>query len=105
MSARERHVGITVLAVIGGLGLLLAVIGAVAIGFAGFLVFIGLTLLLLGIGAVVIGRPGWALIGSRKLGAGVLAIGLVLVVGGGAITPALPAECAKPSRKLGPPNN
>ena len=80
-----------VLAIVGAVGLLFIVVGGVTIGVAGSIVFLGLTAFILGIGAVIIGRPGWALIGTRKLGAGILVVGLVLVVGGAALAPARPA--------------
>ena len=91
-SPREHRVGITVLAVIGGLGLLLAVVGAVASGVAAFLLLAGLTMLVLGLGAVIVGRPGWALITSRKRGAGILAAGLALIIGVAALGPAPQAQ-------------
>ena len=53
----------------------MALAGAITSGFAGFMLFVGLTMLLLGIGAVIVGRPGWALIGTRKAGGIVLALG------------------------------
>jgi hypothetical protein len=58
VTPRERKSGVIVLAVIGGIGLLFSVVGALASGVAGLLVGIGLTVLVLGLGAVIVGRPG-----------------------------------------------
>jgi hypothetical protein len=58
VTPRERKSGVIVLAVIGGIGLLFSVVGALASGEAGLLVGNGLTVLVLGLGAVIVGRPG-----------------------------------------------
>lgn len=96
VSARQRKSGIIVLAVVGGIGLLFALTGAMTTGVSGFLVGLGLTVLVIGVGAVVMGRPGWALIGSRKVGAGVLALGLILAIFGGALAPATSPKVVAP---------
>src|SRR6478609_1537226 len=90
-SSRERRVGSIVLALIGGLGLLLALVATITSGFAGFVLLLGLTLLILGVGAVIVGRPGWALIASRKAGCIVLALGLGFTLFSAAIAPAAPS--------------
>jgi len=100
-SKRERRLGAIVLAAIGAVGLLFAIAGVVTTGVSGLILFLGLTALILGIGAVIFGRPAWALIGSRKLGAGVLVVGMVLVVGGAALAPA-PSPVAEPQAFLEP---
>ncbi|HEY5843668.1 MAG TPA: excalibur calcium-binding domain-containing protein [Mycobacterium sp.] len=95
VSVRERKTGGIVLAVIGGVGLLFALTGAITVGWSGFLIGLGLTVLVLGLGAVIVGRQGWALIGSRKVGAGFLAVGLVFAIFGAALaTPADPKVVA-----------
>ena len=101
-SSRERRIGRTVLLIIAGLGLLLTLVATFSSGFAGLLVSIGLTALVLGVGAVIVGRPGWALIGSRKVGAGVLAAGVVLVVGGAAFLPKVDPKVVEPQALLQP---
>ena len=95
VSVRERKTGGIVLAVIGGVGLLFALTGAITVGWSGFLIGLGLTVLVLGLGAVIVGRQGWALIGSRKVGAGLLAVGLIFAIFGAALaTPADPKVVA-----------
>jgi flagellar biosynthesis GTPase FlhF len=100
-SKRERRLGAIVLAVVGAVGLLFAVAGGITTGVSGLILFLGLTALILGIGAVIFGRPAWALIGSRKLGAVVLTVGMVLVVGGAALAPAR-SPVAEPQAFLEP---
>ncbi len=102
VSVRERKSGIIVLAVIGGIGLLLSVVGAITTGAAGFFLFLGITVVVLGLGAVIVGRPAWALIGSRKAGAGVLAFGVVLAVIGGMLAPAPEPKVVEPQALLEP---
>lgn len=87
ISDRERKFGWIVLAIVGGCGLLFAIFGAATLGVWGFVVGTGLTAIVLGVGAVIVGRPGWAMIGSRKVGAGLLAAGMVLVVAGAGLGP------------------
>jgi hypothetical protein len=79
--------GVVTLAVVGGFGALLALVGALTSGAGGALVVVGLTLLVLGLGSVLVGRSWWALLASRRLGGGVLAAGLVLLVVGGTLLP------------------
>jgi hypothetical protein len=86
-SRRGRTVGIVILAVVGGFGLLLGVAATVDSGLGGTFVVAGLVAVILGLGAVVIGRRWWALIGSRKVGAGFLVGGLAMVIGGGLALP------------------
>ena len=94
---RERALGKILLAVIGGVGLLLAIVGAVTGGIGGALVMLGLTVLVLGLGAVIIGRRWWALIGSRKTGAALLAAGVATVIIGAIfISPAAPTVTQTP---------
>lgn len=102
VSVRERKSGVIVLAVIGGIGLLLSVVGAITTGPAGFFLFLGITVVVLGLGAVIVGRPAWALIGSRKVGAGVLAVGVVLAVIGGMLAPAPDPKIVEPQALLEP---
>ena len=87
--SRERTVGIFILAVIGGFGLLLTLVAAITVGFGGGLVFLGLAVFVMGFGAVLIGRRWWALIPSRRAGAGLLVAGLAtLIVGASLVSPA-----------------
>jgi hypothetical protein len=85
--APRSTTGMVTLAVVGGLGALLALVGALTSGAGGALVALGLTLLVLGLGSVLVGRSWWALLASRRLGGGVLAAGLVLLVVGGNLLP------------------
>ena len=93
----ERTLGKILLAVIGGIGLLLAIVGVVTGGIGGALVILGLTVLVLGLGAVIIGRSWWALIGSRKTGAALLAAGgVTVIIGAIFISPATPTVTQTP---------
>lgn len=88
--SKGRMSGSITLAVVVGLGLLLAVVGSVTSGAGGFLIMAGLTLVILGVGGVVIGRRAWALITRRRVGAAALLSGLVLLVIGGLLLPPTP---------------
>ena len=92
----------TTLAVVGGIGLLLTLAGAVTKGFGGALIFLGLTLLVLGLGALLFGRRAWALITSRKTGAGLLAAGLVTVIIGASLVSPAVSDTVTPTPEADP---
>lgn len=88
-TSTSRRVGIITLSVVGGFGLLLALLGFI-VGPYAFLVLLGMTLLLLGAVGVVVGREWWALIRSRRLAAMLLAAGVLFTGVGTALSPPLP---------------
>lgn len=78
----RRTAGFVTLAVLGGLGLLLALVGAAVSGLGGLLVGLGLTLLVLGLGGVLLRR--------RRHGAAVLGAGFLVLVLGVVLAPKSP---------------
>jgi hypothetical protein len=91
VDGRERRIGVMVLAGIGGAGWLPAIVATVSRGIGGAATAVGATAFVVGVGAVVVGRTCWALITSRKVGAGLIAVGVVMVAVGVALLPAASA--------------